>query len=212
MFKKITRPQLALFLAKYKSDKKILDIGSGGSSYSNFFPHRLTVDIDPLRKPDIVADAHNLPFKDGEFEMVLCTEVLEHVLDPKKVIAELNRVLVPGGILILTTRFMQVIHDAPHDYWRFTKYGMQELFREWETIELKEETSNFTTIAVLLQRLCFQTKMSFNAPVKFLLFLLAEIFTHLNFLIKEEFGDIKKEKKEHMIMASGYYIAARKKS
>jgi len=82
MIKKITRKNLEKFLTRHATEKRALDIGSGGSSYGRLFPNRLTVDIDPSRKPEIVADAHNLPFKNGEFEVVLCTEVLEHVKDP----------------------------------------------------------------------------------------------------------------------------------
>ncbi len=85
----------------------------GGSSYQRFFPNRLTVDIDQKRNPEIVADAKDLPFKDGEFETVLCTEVLEHVLNPFKVEEELRRVTKKDGLLILSTRFVFPLHDIP---------------------------------------------------------------------------------------------------
>jgi len=162
MFRKITREKLNLFLAKYATKDRVLDIGSGGSSYDRYFPNRVSVDIDPLRKPDIVADAHNLPFKDGEFEFVLCTEVLEHLKDPKRAISEMNRVLNRGGMLVLTTRFVYPVHDAPNDYWRFTKYGLRELFKDWEVVELVPETETFSTIGVLLQRIAFQTNLKFK--------------------------------------------------
>ncbi len=211
MFRKITREKLNLFLAKYATKDRVLDIGSGGSSYDRYFPNRVSVDIDPLRKPDIVADAHNLPFKDGEFEFVLCTEVLEHLKDPKRAISEMNRVLNRGGMLVLTTRFVYPVHDAPNDYWRFTKYGLRELFKDWEVVELVPETETFSTIGVLLQRIAFQTNLKFNKLLKLKLFFLAYIFNHINFLIKEEYGDIKKENVETQIMASGYYVVVKKK-
>lgn len=210
MIKKITRKHLEPFLSRHATDRKVLDIGSGGSSYSKFFPNRLTVDIDPLRKPDIVADAHNLPFKDGEFEVVLSTEMLEHVKDPFQVERELRRVTSPGGILILSTRFVFPIHDAPHDYWRFTKYGLRELFREWEIIELMGETENFSTIGALLQRICFQSQLRFNKPTKAALFLLSWILSHLDWLTVKEFGDIKRSAMEKELMPTGYYIVCRK--
>ena len=72
------------FLSKHATDERVLDVGSGGSSYDSFFPNRLTVDIDPKRNPEIVADAHNLPFDDNSFGIILSTEVLAHVDDPKK--------------------------------------------------------------------------------------------------------------------------------
>ena len=211
MFQKITRKNLDIFLARHASDKKVLDIGSGGSNYGQFFPNRVSVDIDPTRKPDIVADAHHLPFQNNEFEMVLCTEVLEHVKNPPLVIAEIERILKPRGTLILTTRFVYPLHDTPNDYWRFTKYGLRELFRRWEIVELEGETKNFSTIAVLLQRICFQSTLHANGLVKFLLFFLATAFDKINFLTKKEFGSIKKTQNEKELMPSGYYLYMRKK-
>ncbi len=211
MFAKITRKKLEQFLSRHATTKRVLDIGSGGSSYQRFFPNRLTIDVDPSRKPDIVADAEALPFADGEFEGVLCTEVLEHVKHPSQAIAEMHRVLAPGGKLILTTRFVYPIHDAPNDYWRFTKYGLSMLFEEWDIEELVAETRTFSTVAVLLQRIGYQTRLRFNRFFKLKIFLLAWLFNHLDGLIKEEYGDIRKETKENTIMTSGYYIVCRKR-
>jgi ubiquinone/menaquinone biosynthesis C-methylase UbiE len=212
MFQKITRPHLEHFLKPYASESEVLDVGSGGSSYSRYFPNRLTVDIDPARQPEIVADAHALPFAPESFELVLCTEVLEHVKNPSQVISELNRVLKPGGMLLLTTRFVYPIHDAPHDYWRFTRYGMLELFKAWEVIELRGETATFSVIAALIQRICFQSQLRFNKVTKLFLFMLAALVNKLNFLTVKEYGDIKKETSVDGLMTTGYYIAARKKS
>lgn len=211
MFKKITRKNLESFLSRYATNKRVLDIGSGGSSYDRFFPNRLTVDIDPDRKPDVVADAHSLPFKDGEFQVVLSTEMLEHVKDPFKVESEMRRVLVPQGILILTTRFVFPLHDTPNDYWRFTKYGLMQLFREWEFIEIQAETKNFTSIGALLQRICFQSDLRFNRPIKALLFFVSSILSHMDWLTRKEFGDIKKKNVENELMPTGYYIVCKKK-
>ena len=211
MFKKITRKKIYAFLSKHGTDEKVLDIGSGGSSYEKFFPNRLCVDIDKERNPDIVADVHNLPFKDGEFETVLCTEALEHFKEPKKAIDEINRILKFGGKLILTTRFVYPLHDIPNDYWRFTKYGLEELFKEWNVLEIQAETKNFSTIAVLLQRICYQSNLRMNRPIKLIIFFVAWIFSHLDWLTKEEFGDIKKVSIEKEIMPSGYYVICQKK-
>ena len=75
MRSKITRKNLDEFLKRHATDAKILDIGSGNSSYNRFFPNRIAVDIDPDRKPDVIGDAHNLPFGDGEIDAILSTDV-----------------------------------------------------------------------------------------------------------------------------------------
>ncbi len=210
IFKKITRQNLEQFLQKYASDKKTLDIGAGGSGYHRFFPNRLSVDIDPERKPDVVADAQKLPFSDGEYEMVLCTEVLEHVRNPKAAMDEIFRVLKPGGMVVLTTRFVYPIHDAPNDFWRYTRYGLLHQFRNFEVIEIVPETRNFSTLAVLLQRLAFQSRFKMDKLVKVGLFTLAWIVKYFDGLVVRQYSDIKKSMEEQDIMVSGYYVAARK--
>lgn len=206
MFEKITRQSLETFLSKYASEERVLDIGAGGSAYGKMFPNRVSFDIDPARKPDIVGDAHHMPFSDGEFGMIVCTEVLEHLKDPPRAITEMWRVLKPGGTLLLTTRFVYPIHDSPHDYWRFTKYGLRELFREWDIRELQVETDTFGTVAVLIQRIAFQTRLRLNKPLKLILLILASLVRRSNWLITKEFGDIKKQTVEEGILSSGYYM------
>ena len=198
------------FLAKHASDARTLDIGSGGSSYGRYFPNRFTVDIDPARNPEMVADAHALPFPDNEFARVLCTEVLEHTREPRQVAKELMRVLKPGGMLVLTTRFAYPLHDAPGDYFRFTRYGLQELFSSWSIVEIRSELGDFATIAALLQRIGFQTRLRAGRLSKALLYAAVWVFSKLDSLILDEYGDIKKSAKETGILSTGVYIAVRK--
>lgn len=211
MFQKITREKINKLVSQYATDTSVLDIGAGGSVYGKYFPNRISVDIDPLRNPDIIADAHALPFKDGEYVFILCTEVLEHLKNPQVAIREMSRVLDHGGVLLLTTRFVYPIHDSPNDYWRFTKYGLQELFSDWEIVRLISDTENFSTIAVLLQRIIFQTSLRANRLVKVILTILTHIFRRMDFLTRYEYGEIGKKTKEKNIMPSGYFLVCRKK-
>lgn len=213
--KKITRKHLRPFLERYSTTETVLEIGGNriknNHSYEDIFPNRHTLDIDPARKPDTVGDAHNLPFEDNSFNNILCTEVLEHLHTPEVAIAEMKRVLKPAGSLILTTRFVYPIHDAPNDYYRFTEYGLKYLFRDWEIIELMPETQTMSAIGALIQRIGFQTDVVGGKFTKLLLYVLAFIFDKSNFLIKKEYGDIGKDKVNYNIMTTGYYIYVRKK-
>lgn len=210
--KKITRKHLRPFLGKYSTSEKVLEIGGGrvegNHSYGDIFPNRHTFDIDPQRKPDTVGDAHKLPFDDNSFSFILCTEVFEHLHSPWIVVEEMQRVLKPGGKLILTTRFVYPIHDAPHDYYRYTKYGLQRLFQEWNIIELTPETKTFSTIAALLQRIIFQSDLKGGKLTKAAVYMFTLLFDRLNVLIKSEYGDIKKTSTEEQILTTGYYLAA----
>jgi SAM-dependent methyltransferase len=208
--RKITRRHLDDLLSEYASNERVLDVGSGGSSYDRFFPNRVTVDIDPGRKPQIVADAHDLPFADGEFSLVLCTEMLEHVADPTTVAAELMRVLEQGGHLILTTRFVYPLHEVPHDYWRFTKYGLEKLFTQWRVVEIRAETRPFSGVGALLQRLCYQEDLRGGKVTKAALLLLAQVLDHLNWLIVREYGDISRTTVETDILSTGLFLLVEK--
>jgi ubiquinone/menaquinone biosynthesis C-methylase UbiE len=212
--KKITRKNLSAFLKGYATTELILDVGAGSvstnHSYTQYFPNRHTIDIDEKRQPDTIGDIHELPFEDNSYGFIVCTEVLEHCHTPQKAIEELYRVLKPGGTLILTTRFVYPLHDVPHDYFRFTKYGLQHLFREWKIIEIVPETNTFSAIGALVQRVGFQTSLKGGKLTKGLLYISAEILDRMNWLLKKEYGDIARTSPDDHIMTTGYYVVAQK--
>lgn len=211
--KKITREHIDAFVKKHATEKKVLDLGSSWSPYADYFPNRISCDIEQRPGVDVVADAHDLPFADGEFEAILCSEVLEHLHTPEKAISEMERVLVPGGELILTTRFMFPLHDVPHDYFRYTEYGMKHLFRNWEIVELVPETKNFETLAVLIHRMAFAMEFRGGLVTRTFLFLLAKIIRNLGFLVKKEYGIRRSNGStiECNTFASGYFIFCKKR-
>lgn len=211
--RKITRPRLDTFLARYATDAKTLDIGCGNDQYGNYFPSRTTVDIEQREgiDVDIIADAHDLhQIADASYDVILCTEVLEHLHTPARAIAEFKRVLAPGGLLILTTRFVYPLHDTPHDYYRYTKYGLQHLLQDFAIETLEEETNTVETLAVLYQRIGFQCDTLWLKPFKVFWFLKAKLTRRFSWLLTKEYGDIGHKNTEQNILASGYYVAARK--
>lgn len=210
--KKINRQEFAKFLVDYKSTGKTLDIGAGFSPYDCYykenFPNRTVLDIKPSAKVDVVGDIHHLPFKNNEFDNVLCFEVFEHLKNPWQAVQEIKRVLKPDGRLILSTRFIAPLHDTPNDYFRFTKYGLQDLFKDWKIQVLKQELNTLATLAFLYQRLGFQTK-PFNCRFFKLIFFIASRITYwLSKIPLQEYGNIKQTKSEKNILTSGYYLVA----
>ncbi|MGN0862092.1 MAG: class I SAM-dependent methyltransferase, partial [Stenotrophomonas koreensis] len=76
-------------------------------------------------RPCVFADAAQLPFRDNTFQAVLCLEVLEHVPQPTLVMAEISRVLAPGGTAWISMPFLYPVHDAPFDFQRHTIFGLK---------------------------------------------------------------------------------------
>ena len=99
-----------------------------------------TFDIDPASGCTYIGDlcTHNPAIADGSYDVVVCTEVLEHVLQPFAAIAELERILAPGGILVASSPFNFRIHGPLPDCWRFTVHGWHALLRDWTILELVE--------------------------------------------------------------------------
>jgi SAM-dependent methyltransferase len=210
---KLTRERLDKFIAAQANDKHTLDIGCANSPYSSFFPNRVGLDEREGPGVDVAGDAHALPFPDDSFDQILCTEVLEHLHTPQLAINEMHRVLKPGGTLILTTRFVFPLHDVPGDFFRYTKYGLRYLLRDWNVESVQEETRTMEALGVLLQRIAFQTTLVGGVVTKTLVYLLARGIGTLQFLVKKEYGMRSNyaTREEESILASGYYVVATKR-
>lgn len=209
---KISRNKLDQKVSKYASDLRTLEVGAyGDQAYGRFFTNKVGLDIRPGKGVDVVGSVYDLPFKDNEFEIVLCMVVMEHLEDPQKAILEMKRVLKSGGKILVSVPFMFPMHDTPADYWRFTKYGLMRLFKDWEIVEVSAETDINETLAVILQRIGYQATFIFNKFMKVIIFSLAWLLTKLPKMTKTVYGDIGKTTEEPEAFASSYFLVARKK-
>lgn len=110
-----------------------LDVGCGLRPYEIFFPAGTYIGIDVPqsgrsedgKKPDREFNGVDIPFEDNHFDAIICTEVLEHAIDPQGVLREMYRVLKPGGKLMLTVPFMWGLHELPYDFRRYTFEGIR---------------------------------------------------------------------------------------
>ena len=92
-------------------------------------------DVYPSRFTQFVADAHRVPLDDRSVDAVVVQAVLEHVLDPGRVAAEIHRILRPDGVVYADTPFLQHVHEGPFDFTRFTESGHRWLFRWFTLVE-----------------------------------------------------------------------------
>jgi SAM-dependent methyltransferase/uncharacterized protein YbaR (Trm112 family) len=110
-------------------------IGSGaGELYNDPSIELVGIDVYASPHTHLLADAHRLPFADGVFDGVWIQAVLEHVLEPATVVAEIHRVLRASGLVYAETPFMQQVHEQAYDFSRFTQSGHRWLFRRFSEI------------------------------------------------------------------------------
>lgn len=130
----------------------VLDAGSGdGERYKNFFnfDKYITLDINSSYKVDIIGSVENIPAESESFDSIISTQVLEHVKNPQKAVEEFYRVLKLGGHCLVTVPQLTELHDEPNDYFRFTKFGLEELFKKagFKIIALDQRGSFWTANA-----------------------------------------------------------------
>jgi SAM-dependent methyltransferase len=119
---------------------RLLDLGCGNQPYRPFLPPEVEyigLDYPPTRaafnpkvRPEVYGDARTLPFADQSFDAALCFQVLEHVDRPEAVVREIQRVLKPGGLGFISAPFCYNLHMEPHDFFRFSPYGLKDLLEK----------------------------------------------------------------------------------
>jgi len=123
------------------SNPRVLIVGSGTkgqgteSLWADNQINLVGIDIYFSETVDVICDAHYLPFGDKTFHGVWVQAVLEHVVEPNVVVAEIERVLVDSGLVYAETPFMQQVHEGAYDFTRFTVLGHRYLFRHFQALD-----------------------------------------------------------------------------
>ena len=117
-----------------KLDGMVLDVGSAERHPSRYLPagaEYIALDYFETAtdwygtRPDVFGDAQHLPFADDCIDHALLLDVMEHLPDPDRCLAELHRVVKPGGTLTIQVPFLYPLHDEPLDFHRWTRYGLR---------------------------------------------------------------------------------------
>lgn len=112
----------------------ILDIGNQEKTIPGGEDRQIiTLDLTDSSNPDVVGDItkHNDNLFGNYYDAVMCTEVLEHVVDPFAAVRELRRIVKTGGCILVTTPLNTRIHGPIPDCWRFTEFGLRVLLRDF---------------------------------------------------------------------------------
>jgi SAM-dependent methyltransferase len=115
---------------------ELLDVGCGRKPYRALFPATryvgLEIDTPLARKTfdaEVYYDGRVFPFPDASFDAVFCSQVFEHVFTPAEFLAEIHRVLRPGGCLVLTVPFVWDEHEQPQDFARYSSFGLRAMLQ-----------------------------------------------------------------------------------
>ncbi|MHB8522752.1 MAG: class I SAM-dependent methyltransferase [Limisphaerales bacterium] len=172
-----------LAAASQYAQGRLLDLGCGNAPYGRWFRSRvesyIAVDHPPVgERAQVGASAERLPFTDAAFDTILCTQVLEHVPRPWLAAAEITRLTKPAGILILSCPQYWEMHEVPHDYFRFTPFGLRVLFPEshWEWLEHRQQGSTWAIIGCAL----WQSFGTFGRGKRLMSFVLNPVFLVLD--------------------------------
>lgn len=133
---------------------RVIDVGCGDKPYAPLAPGADFFGIDVYNGPAvdaIVAPHERWPVEDASFDGAICTQVLEHAADHEHTLSELQRVLKPGGTLILSVPWMYHEHGAPYDFRRFSRHELSaRLEPDYVIRELQTEGGVGGTLAVTL--------------------------------------------------------------
>lgn len=154
----LTRKRLLQSVQRYSAKFKgiLLDFGCGSKPYRSLFPvdEYIGLDYENPGHPhineqiDVFYDGKNIPFNNEHFDAVFSSEVLEHVFNPDEIIKELNRVLKKDGTMLLTCPFAISEHEVPHDYARYSSFGVRHLLEKngFEIISQEKSGNSIETI------------------------------------------------------------------
>lgn len=140
--------RVAEFAFRHPSPERVLDLGSGARR----LPGVIAFDIDLTLRPAVQGDAHRLPFATSSFDAVIVQQVLEHVVDPRRVVDEIARALKPGGSVYCEVPFVYPVHDS-QDFHRWTEAGLRILFEGFIVSESGPAMGPFSALSVMLRQM-----------------------------------------------------------
>jgi SAM-dependent methyltransferase len=203
---------VAAFAREIPDGAKVLDAGAGEGQYASWFRSHRYCGVDlgigdaawNYGDLDAIADLTHLPFRAGVFAACLNIVTLEHVRDPACVVAEIGRILAPGGRLLLIVPHEWEVHQAPHDFFRYTRYGVEHLLRQagFTDIEIAPVGGYFR----LLARRLLNGLQFFSGGARWLLFAPAALLLAPPALILPALDFLDRERN----FTLGYICVARK--
>lgn len=173
-----------------------LDIGCGEKPYEKIFKNvssYIGMEFDSpknhnrFKYVDVWYDGKVFPFDNSRFDSIIMTQVLEHIFNPDQFLEEVYRVMKPGGSLLLSVPFVWDEHEQPHDYARYSSFGLNHLLQN-HGFEIEKHLKSSSDVGVIFQLIaCYIHKRllwikSYKIRVSFYIFLISP-FTILGIIL-----------------------------
>jgi SAM-dependent methyltransferase len=159
----------------------VLDLGSGNQPYRGLF-HGVTqytaLDINPHNNNvSLVGSGIHLPFQDQVFDSVFSAQTLEHVENPQQVVAEIARVLRPGGHVVLSMPQSRRLHEEPFDFFRYTRYGIIHLLEQsgLEPLQIRAQGGAWVTIGQQINNTIHHRRQAWPVYMRYLCYLTSNL-------------------------------------
>jgi SAM-dependent methyltransferase len=172
---------VAAFAQSLPPNVRVLDAGAGEGRYRGYFARQRYCGVDlavgdagwDYSRLDTLADLTSLPFRTGAFDAAVHIVTIEHLREPAAALAEIARTLAPGARLLIAAPHEWEVHQAPHDYFRYTRYGLAYLLEKsgLEVCEMRPAGGYFR----LLARRLLNGLQFFTGGIRWLFFLPAAI-------------------------------------
>jgi len=155
---------------------RTLDIGCGSKPYEQLYGSTEYVGLEydtpqnrSSKKAEHFYDGKTFPFEDGEFDSLVANEVFEHVFNPDRFLDEAHRVLKPGGMVLMTMPFVWDEHEQPHDFARYSSFGIRHLLEKhgFEVIEQRKSMDDVRVIFQLINAYIYKKTVTGNGWVNF---------------------------------------------
>lgn len=128
---------------------KILDMWCGNKPYLSFFSgysEYVGTDIIPWPLVDVICDNDAIPLPDSSFDFMLSNQTLEHTKNVHWAIGEIKRIVKKDWLILVSIPFLYPEHACPWDFYRFTRFGLQEIFKDFEIVSIDSSSWYFTSV------------------------------------------------------------------
>ena len=201
------------FARDLPANARLLDAGAGEGQYRRYFARQRYCGVDlavgdtawDYSKLDALADLTALPFRAATFDAAVHIVTIEHLPEPARALSEIARCLAPGGMLLIAAPHEWEVHQAPHDYFRYTRYGLAYLLQQsgFEVCAMRAGGGYFR----LLARRLLNGLQFFTGGVRWLLFVPAALLLVPPALILPLFDRLDRDRN----FTLGYVCTARKR-